>query len=481
MNHRLHIAAVLLLLRFSTVHAQPVQEKFYSRSQLLNDLHFIRNTLKGLHPCVDRFHQEKAFDDAYETACAAVRNADSLSGKSFFRIVNPYVAKLRCGHIKFMPPAKDFPFFYHANNVLPCIVRFDESGSLLILNAVNSELKGHYLTEIDGKPIEAVLGELKLQMLADGYIESSVYAQIEQYFSAWYADFIQESASFQVTASNETGEKKSWKLDGISASEWQQLHASSGNLTKNNVLKILNDSVAYLKIPVFYSSKGNRHFVNFLDSAFTAVRLKNTPNLIIDLRDNEGGNDRLGKELYARIALKNFKYYDRIEVKVKSKKQAPYYKQAYFPRFIGLAKFFIKEGKDGKLLFKKHQNLGLHKPAKNAFAGKVYFLANGLSCSVTSEFLAVAKSENRGIFAGAESGGAYEGNNSGTFAIYKLPATGIDLGVPVAAYYSAVVPPEKSGRGIIPDIVVSPTKSDLLNSRDSAMEIVLQSIRNPEK
>lgn len=480
MTYRLHIAAVLLKCILIQGFAQPVPENYFARKLLLKDLDFVRNTLKGLHPGLDRFHQEKEFDHAYNAAYEAISHADSLTGRAFFRIVNPYVAALRCGHTKFLPPAKQFPFYYHANAVLPFIVRFDDSGRLLIVNAVNTELVGAYLTELNGKPANAVLEELKIQMLADGYVESSAYAQIEQYFSAWYADFIQESESFEVVTCNAAGEKKSQKLDGIAASEWQILDAASRNQAKNNLLEILDNETAYLKIPVFYSSNGNRYFEHFLDSAFTAIRQKNISNLILDVRDNEGGNDKLGKALYARIALKDFNYYDRVEVKVKSKKQVPNYKTAYLPKFIGLARFFIKEDENGKLLFNKHRNLGLHKPAKNAFTGNIYFLANGLSYSVTSEFLAVAKSENRGIFAGTESGGAYEGNNSGTFAIYKLPVTGIDLGVPVAAYYSAVKMPAKSGRGIMPDLFVSPSRSDLLHKSDAVLNAVLQRIRDPE-
>ena len=87
---------------------------------------------------------------------------------------------------------------------------------------------------------------------------------------------------------------------------------------------------------------------------------------------------------------------------------------------------------------------------------------DGLSYSVTSEFLAVARSENRGLFIGEESGGAYQGNSSGTFVIYKLPFTGLDLGIPLAGYYTSAKPDAVPGRGILPDVVTQHSREDLL-------------------
>ena len=62
----------------------------------------------------------------------------------------------------------------------------------------------------------------------------------------------------------------------------------------------------------------------------------------------------------------------------------------------------------------------------------------------------------------------YFTDNSGTFAIYKLPATGLDLGIPLAGYYMAVRPESGISRGIIPDITLSPSREGLLSGRDPA-------------
>jgi hypothetical protein len=477
MAYRIHISLALIFLLNCTVFGQ-VQKTFFPSGLLIRDLEFTKKSLDGLHPGLNRFGQKATFDEAYQVALAALRSKDSLTTEEFFRIVNPFVAQARCGHIKFMPWSKDFPFFYHVENVFPGIVRFEQSGRLLIIKSGTKELPGNYIIEINGKPIDQIIAELKSQMMVDGFSQTAASAQIEQYFSAWYADFIQERDDFEVVISDETGQSKKLDLKGISSKEWISLNEGTDFLKTKNDLQFLTDSVAYLRLPVFYGQHGDKQFLSYLDSAFAEIQKKNAKELIIDLRDNEGGNDRLGEELFAHIARRPFPYYDRIEVKVKSKKQVPNYRNAYFPKFIGLAHFFIRRDDQGRLLFKKHKNLGLQKARKNAFQGKVWFVMNGRSYSVTSEFLAVAKSENRGTFVGVESGGTYQGNNSGTFVIFKLPVTKLDLGIPVAGYYNAVKPESELGRGILPNFSVLPDRKDLLENRDPVVPFILDKIKN---
>lgn len=461
------------LFMFLSTGAQPVPDRKFEPAALVRDLALIRNSVESLHPGLGRFGSKGEFLSTLDSVQSVTERGGPIALVDFFRIVNPALVRLRCGHTKFFPPMQGFPFYFHTDNVLPCIVRFDDKRRLLVIRASQPGLAGKYLERINGRPIDSVLNALRAQMFADGHVRSSADAQIEQYFSAWYADFIQDQPTFALGLA---GAEKPVLVKGITSGEWQDLNKNSSYLTFQNRLQFLNDSVASLRIATFYSEEGNKHFMRFLDSSFAEIGKRKISHLIIDVRGNEGGNDRLGKELYARIALKDFRYYDRIEVKVRRKRDVPARERAYLPKFLGLARFFIKKDPQGRLLFTRHRNLGAHHPDKKAFKGKVWFLQDGLSYSVTSEFLAVARSEGRGVFAGQESGGAYEGDNSGTFAIYKLPETGLDLGIPLGGYYSAVKGAARAGRGIMPDLECMPSQTDLLESADPVLRSVRQRI-----
>lgn len=47
----------------------------------------------------------------------------------------------------------------------------------------------------------------------------------------------------------------------------------------------------------------------FFERVFTELREKNVPKLILDVRDNGGGEDQLGRKLYAYFADQPFRYY----------------------------------------------------------------------------------------------------------------------------------------------------------------------------
>lgn len=453
--------------------AQPASGRRFAPAALVRDLALIRTSVEALHPGLGRFGPREEFLSTLDSVKSVVEQRDSVSLMDFFRMVNPVLVRIRCGHTKFFPPMQGFPFYFHTENVLPCIVRFDDTRRLLVTRSTRPELAGKYLESINGRPVGAIVDALRKQMFADGRVRSSADAQIEQYFSAWYGDFVQDQPAFLLGLS---GEKESVPVKGITSKEWHELDKNNSYLSFQNRLQFLSDSVASLRVATFYAEQGNKHFMRFLDSSFTEIGKRKINHLIIDVRGNEGGNDRLGKALYAHIALKDFRYYDRIEVKVRRKRDIPERNRAYLPRFIGLARFFIKKDPQGRLLFTRHRNLGKHHPSKKAFEGKVWFLHDGLSYSVTSEFLAVARSEGRGVFVGQESGGTYEGDNSGTFAIYKLPETGLDLGIPLGGYYSAVKAAAEAGRGIMPDLECLPSRNDLLEKTDPALRSILRNM-----
>jgi C-terminal processing protease CtpA/Prc len=108
-----------------------------------------------------------------------------------------------------------------------------------------------------------------------------------------------------------------------------------------------------------------------------------------------------------------------------------------------------------------------------SFKGKVLFIINGLSFSTTSDFCAIAKSENRGIFVGEETGGGYYGNTSGETFRTTLPNSKINIAIPKYKYSNAVKKARYQDRGVIPDYVVIPSISDVIIGKDVQLEYAL--------
>ena len=99
---------------------------------------------------------------------------------------------------------------------------------------------------------------------------------------------------------------------------------------------------------------------------------------------------------------------------------------------------------------------------------------DGLSFSTTAEFCSIAKTNNRGLFIGEETGGGYYGNNCGNFIETLLPNTKFVLSIPTTKYTMEVRPSIYIDRGIIPDIEVLPTIDDIIHKRDVQLNYALK-------
>ena len=164
------------------------------------------------------------------------------------------------------------------------------------------------------------------------------------------------------------------------------------------------------------------------------------------MRENGGGRDVYGSLLYSYLTDKPFPYYRSLALKTKI------------------------------LSVEDHPNLKIQKPSDNNFKGNVFVLTTGMSFSTTSEFCAIAKSNNRAVFIGEETGGGYYGNNSGDFEDVVLPNTKIVVTIPTKKYIMDVKAVVLKDRGIIPDFEIQPEIGDIINKRDKSIEFVLQLI-----
>ena len=140
---------------------------------------------------------------------------------------------------------------------------------------------------------------------------------------------------------------------------------------------------------------------------------------------------------------------------------------------------YIRNEKTGRYELKGKS--GWHKlikPQKEYFKGNIYILIDGWSFSGASDFCAIAhyNAHDRITFIGEETGGAYNGNNSGDWLKLILPNTQIQVSIPIRSYLLAVFDYPYFDRGVIPDFKVIPDIEDILKSKDTQLEFTLKLI-----
>lgn len=448
-------------------------------AELKADLAIFRAALVEAHPGLYAFH-----DRAYWTKrfAALERQLDKpMNELAFYRLLNPVAVDIRCGHVKWFRDGKpDDLYAFYQTGLFPLRLYFQQGKAMHYFSYGASGVPvGAEIVSINGKPMTAVTAQLLAQVLVDGTVESARWQLLGEQFAGYYASFIGPAQDFVVGYRMKGGAVKTVRLSSVEVGAIRQKGIEApqqpGNEASLHVdslgVTFPKPGVALLRIPVFMPQEGAQPWEAFLQNAFGRIKAADTQHLILDLRNNEGGMDRFGAQLYAWLTNQPFYYYDRITVV--SDKDLSFRPYASLPGQYDQLKAFINKQGD-EYVFTMNPGLGEQAPQPHGYTGKLYVLINGRSFSVTSEFSAIVRDRHRGVFIGEESGGTLTANNSGGFAIVKLPHSKLTLAVPLLRYHMSLQGKYSPQHGIVPDHLVVPAVEDLVAGRDVVLEKAFQ-------
>jgi hypothetical protein len=475
MPKKILIASVFLLPFFAK--AQTSLPKF-SIMQLQQDYEIFVRALIEAHPGLYRYTSKELFDSIFATTS---KNIDhEMTEEEFYKLLMPVIADIKCGHTKWHRanrPDDRYPF--RSDSLFPLKLYFKDDKAY-VLYAYNADTTIKPLTEIvsiNARPVTSVINELRKYITIDANVQSALYEELNHSFNGYYATFIETAPAYNITYSAGNGLLTA-SLPTVNVEAIQKrdsLEKPAHQLPLRLTYPASN--IAILTIENFYVDKKEQKYYPFMDSVFEDLKKKQINNLVIDVRNNEGGEENWGGYLYSYLTYKNFRYYNKITMTQKEK--FSFSKYAWLPKMFGLMHLFIKE-RNGEVYFTKQKYLHTQSPNKNAYTGNVYMLINGMSFSTTTELASMLHNNERATFIGEETGGAYYGNNSGVFAIVTLPNTRLTIGIPLMAYYSNVSDYPYKDRGILPDHTVTNSAADVLQKRDATIEYTLELIRSKQ-
>jgi hypothetical protein len=465
----------LLIALLSLTLGLPLPAQPLTPAQLQADFARFRTALNEAHPEMYRYTPKPTFDSLF-TATAAQLNR-SLTQQQFYVTMVPLLVALRDGHIKWIVSGRDEHYPFSTDKLFPLKLYFQGEKSWVVGNyGAGNVPRGAEVVAINGQPMSATLRKIMPNMtFADGNRIGGKYEDLNQFFSGYYATYVGAPDAFAVTY-RMAGDEKTTSLIPVAETaikEYARTHKPIPQ--KAHRITFLDEGkrppkTAIVTIERFYTQQGEPNYNDFLKEAFAQIRQKHIENVVLDLRNNEGGEESYGVQLYAYVADKPFRYYDHISVRQKHRFSFPVWTSKLYQKMRWLV---VKKRGDG-YVFTHQRGLKTIKPARDAFHGKLYVLVNGNSFSVTTEFSARVHADQRATFIGQETGGGYGLNSSGIFAITQLPNSKIDLGIGMFGFHMANLPNNLPlGRGILPDYIVEPTVEDVLRGNDRVMDYTL--------
>lgn len=446
-----------------------------SARKLITDL---TDELKKNHPGTFRYINKEDFNHFTDSMKQSINNSITLM--ELYRRLKMVTGKVKCLHtdLKLSPILSEE--LNNSPNLLPLQVYVVGSRAYIARNLSGDAriMEGDEIVSINGRPISQIIDQLTAVIPSDGFNTSLKYRALLLQFPLWYRNMVEVTTRFDIALRRH---QQSVKVE-LKGRKFADL-AGNGFLKEPVHKKVLEfrieNGIGFLTIHSFAKTdvkRADQHFRKFINHAFTELNEQHIKHLIVDLRDNTGGSDPNAVYFTSHFFDQPFHYGNRTLVTEAIAKQIKGIYRIFYKKPV--KKDSLWYWQDGKV--KDLNTFALVKNAKNNYRGNSYFLINGFCMSSCANVTAILSHNKKSTFIGQETGGGYQGNNSGMLPEEPISNTGLMLTVPLQAYFLAVDPNTNVGRGTPPNYKIELTLEEIIHQRDMEKNKALELIRNQQ-
>lgn len=388
--------------------------------------------LAELHPDLSLRTDMPAFERTRAEIQAAITGPmTQRDAWLLFARLNP---ALRDGHAGVQMPKRDALVQAHLDaggRLFPFTVHLGGDGRLRVRDSgaeASGVARGDRIVAINGRSADQIVREL--MAITGGDSLAFRHELLARRFQIYYLLAYGDTHDYAITIESRDGCPREVSVPGAAvfpASRPLEIRAAEAF-----TYKILDGGVGYFKAGDF-GPEYTDALATTAKQAFAAFKASGIRALIIDVRDNGGGDDPLWQQhLMEYITTKTYTHVGRFAVRVNKDNADP-------GDVIGEV-----QRKENKRRFTPSPDNPLR------FAGPVYLLASAFSYSSTIQFLVAAQDFGIARIAGRETGGL--SCQTGQVKRMAMPRTGLQAVTPVIAF----IRPSGTGcqRGVVPDVAL---------------------------
>ena len=469
-----------------TVSQSTLQPQKYSAAQLHKELSLLQNILEANHPSLYWYTPKDSIDKYFITTHAALK--DSISETDYKNKVAWILSKIKCGHTV-VRHSKSYsqqsqkvqsPFF-------PLSIKIWSDSAVIVANIHRSDSilkRGTIITGINNYTIKKIVDSMFSLMSTDGNSLNFKYQVISFNFPAYYRNAFGLDSQYIIHYIDSLGNKNHKVINNfypkVDTGRRSQIISAPFRLTRKErkSLSVLDKRSMQidtaLQTAIFsINTFSDATLQKFYRQSFKTIRKNNIKNVMLDLRQNSGGNILSSKKLTQYLADKPFKIADTVAAI--SRKFA--YKQHIKPWLLYWLSMHLtgRKLKDNRIHFRYFERHYFKPKTKNHFDGQVYIVAGGYTFSAATLVTGALVHQKNVILVGEETGGGAYGNTAMHLPSIILPTTGLRVTLPL---YRIVVNNSlpKNGRGIMPDVAVYPSSYLIKQAVDGKMQKVRELI-----
>lgn len=456
-------ARALVLIALMITAAWPVRaaERMFSPAEVRADFAALYDGLKQAQ--FDAFaHTPKAeLDRAYKAEVASFDRPMSLFDVQvrFQR----FTARLRIAHARIEFPSAAYERYRAAGGkAFPLYVRVEDGHAYIFENGsgLDAIAPGDELVMLDGAPARKWLALAARNVSADTpYLSNSIlefdFPQL-MWLERGPAD------AFAVRVRKPDGRVLDLTVPARTREELRAVQARRPKTWLDDADKrdsrILAGGIGYLRPGPFYNPEPGGDmwdpatFKAFIDKSFQGFLDAKVGTVLIDLRENPGGDNSFSDPMISWFADKPFRFFSHFWVRVSPQTVAS--NQARIETSKGadavsrhMAELYAKAKPGGVV----DLDLPWAYPRQGArFTGQVYLLVNRHSFSNTVNVAALVQDYGFGRVLGEETSDM--ATTYGAMEQFRLPITGISVGYPKA--HIIRVNGDPVSRGVVPDVAI---------------------------
>lgn len=342
-------------------------DQYFSAEQFKNDFKYFYRTLENNHPSLHDFSAKQKFDMLSDSISASIDQPLTL--KDSYVLFSRIAGQLKCGHTLVMFPENVWHNIHRHFKFFPLQLSYDNKRAFVIKNQSSNDsiIAGNEILSINQEPIERIICRFLQTLSADGDNLTFKYANMNYIkfglfsgYSEFPDSFIVQFRTWPLTAVKQT--TVAAKLfDHSPYLRWEGYEISdSGRPFTAEFLDSFNTAVITIRS---FMLEPKTNFSIFLKSTFTTIEQKQIQNLVLDLRDNDGGPPEPAAELFSYLMSTDY---------------------IYFKSFVH-----------------GYHNLKYPNPPRMPnFTGKLYVLINGGCFSTTGHLLSLVKHYQLGVLNG---------------------------------------------------------------------------------
>jgi len=458
------------------------------------DIAILEASLTALHPGLYRYNTPQQIQQHFRRL--RQQASQPLPLAVFYRYLAQFTTKLHCGHTYPNPfnLNQDLRSQLFSDQLLPVYFRICGDQWLVTHNLSEDQTlqPGDRILAINQIPVGQISDSLLTVSRSDGLhseakkidnlqltpASGATYALFDQYFTLFFPT---PQTDFTLMLQTAQSPPRRVKVAALPKAERQRrFNERFGPLPQKQATwqyKPIDDQTAYLKIGDLAIWGWSFDARRYLDSVFTDIQQRHYARLVVDIRGCEGGDDDTRNELLSYLMKQPFgctnptrELYRFLTV---PDTLLPYL-QTWDPRFKQPKSLVEYELTQSGLYEKRSKQSGVCQPIglkANRFTGKVCLLIDGANSSTTFTLADWFQQANVGRLVGSPTGGTKQGLNGGQFFFLHLPASGLEVDIPLV--YQAPTQPQ-ADQSVHPDRLVGCQPAHLIDHTDPVLQAALR-------